>query len=154
MSGQTLRNSSLTRNDKHVQTTHAIRCKSNLFTVRAPHRRCVVCRMRSQLHGTPATDRHRVNIAFISEGNGRPIRRNGTIPHPQRRFLCQRPSGQDTSCGTQQNFLHVEKRFNGLMNVCKRPSSPDMLITYPVKQNSYRYPLSFVLYDKYTLPQK
>ena len=73
---------SISRHNKHICISKTIAGKSNLFTVRRPHRRRLIRILCSQLYRFSTLGRHFVNVALITKYNFFSVWRNTYITHP------------------------------------------------------------------------
>ena len=73
---------------KDVETSFAVRLEGNFLAVRAPYRMRIEGCMGCELSCFTAVDRNTVEVAFISEGDGSAIGRDGWVAHPERMFFC------------------------------------------------------------------
>ena len=73
---------------KDVKTSFAVRLEGNFLAVRAPYRMRIEGCMGCELSCFTAVDRNTVEVAFISEGDGSAIGRDGWVAHPERMFFC------------------------------------------------------------------
>ena len=72
----------VSRHNKHICISKTIAGKSNLFTIRRPHRRRLIRLLCSQLYCFSTLGRHFINVPLITEQNFFSIWRNTHVTHP------------------------------------------------------------------------
>ena len=105
--GESGRRTALGRDDVHIHAAFAGRGEGYLLAVGAPDRLRVISGMGRQLACLAALGRNAIEVALVGKGDGRAIRRDGRVAHPQRTLLglgCQRCCQEGSA---QEQFLHI-----------------------------------------------
>ena len=82
---------SLTSHQIDIEAAFAIGRKGDVATVGRPHGACVMTRVRGELYGPSAFNRHGVDVTFVSESNFPSVGRQSGVTQPQRCVLCLNP---------------------------------------------------------------
>ncbi len=80
--GQPLRNAAVFGYGENIQASHTVGCKGDLLAVGAPYGVGVEGGIGRDLCCSPACGRHRVDVSFVGESNGSPVRRENAVTHP------------------------------------------------------------------------